>query len=309
MLVSSTLNALYGPVLYHTLYWDGSDTETYPLNLFKGQITLREPRLSRSKLDFLQDLHRFEMGDHEHTDSCKGVDIIEPPLPLEILKLGKLTGTSQRSRGDRLKGLAPRKLLAEGAATAPPSLTGDLLMPPLFSLRRNLTSVLLADYRTGDHPPVWHMINTTDNAPRQRRAVLLVGSFQDTGIVNHHGGQKPSCSETLAERIMMSIFTVPNFPEQVVIVNSNILPKFSTHWIDGESSLETFVRWMIKSVRPRGDLATDHRTNKIFRQWNKRNLKFISLKKYMRDYDWEGEFTAEEAATWQTAEPAEDEEQ
>jgi hypothetical protein len=108
---------------------------------------------------------------------------------------------------------------------------------------------------------------------------------------------------------MISAARFPNFPKQVVIVNSNILPKSTVPWIDGKSSLETSVRWMNERVDPRVDHPADPWRRGLFTEGCKPTFKFISLKKYMRVYDWEGEFTAEEAATWQTAEPEEDEEE
>jgi hypothetical protein len=108
---------------------------------------------------------------------------------------------------------------------------------------------------------------------------------------------------------MKSIWSVINFPKQVVIVNSNILPKFSTHWINGESSLETLVALLYGRYGPQLGRLAEHAANGSLKKQDKAPLKFISLKKYMRDYDWEGEFTAEEAATWHTAELEADEEQ
>lgn len=107
-------------------------------------------------------------------------------------------------------------------------------------------------------------------------------------------------AEELVKSLLRSVRT-----DEVTIISSSVLPSVDqphlsmTGDTDDLSSLEVRLRssWaQYIGVMQSWPSNTD--VDKLSERVAKRTLNFISFKEYMEEYDWEGEFTEEEARSW-----------
>jgi hypothetical protein len=306
MMVSPAFNAIAGPRLYHTLTLGETSGLANPFGAKKRgvfDIPVKKAWMKKSKDKQKSQGKEKDLGLVRHIFFQGGFDTGQFPRHIKPADRGKLlhsvktirvplipTTTYDKYRYfieiiGRFTGL--EKLVLFGTCST-------LQLPPggLTSTCNKL--VTLVSQRHENYPPHIYSAEIED----------CIGEFtyvfMDRGMPLRSKPADPRLG-ILVSNISMLLPSKAHRPMTVIIVNSPLIQ----HRGHAEETLQDCITRLVETRKQKPDQLLNDNLHTTNQSAQYPTFKFVSMREYLRDYDWAGEFTDEEVRPWLEEEEAE----
>jgi hypothetical protein len=271
MSASSTLNKLVGPKLYRNVSWTGENQDSYPFHIpvasFKRRITL-------PKRTLLKNINSATVEWHTPGSGCLSSPIFDKPLAVStlIVRSGNREIDSWLAACRQCCYFAPTKLVAEGHI--------NLSLKQSFRFNRSNLSKVVIIWNLEHIAVIPYDIFRASKCTN--RQLIVIMRAQDDGIFDAVKDDFLWMAVYQTHKLL-SYWGPAHFANDFVFVHTDAVDSAASgprHNSDDFQRLADRI-WTTSFARSGGSEGFAP--------------KLISLEEYMRDYDWEGEFTEEEA--------------
>jgi hypothetical protein len=298
MRVSKTFKAVAAPLLYEKLDWNYMQRD--PMKLMKEGDEIRAAAGITTKEDELQHIKSIELQRHLVKDCpVKGRRARLQPLEISVVqvnmgksRVGDVPGGKyclEHQHCPLLQGLETNKVVVSTT-----SQNGQACLDPFYA-RLVDEHVIKLDLRDSD----WHNPQLHSDSKAKRLLMILSPAEKAWPFYPHyfHNEGLRRCMLKLANRLVIDSLGIRS-PQDITLVNFDDLESrlVSPAPSPPYQSFEVACKSVMSQKMSVPDQHRSARLHKTVSEAAMISFKFITMKKYLEEYDWDGVYTKEEAA-------------